>query len=403
MNQFAVNNQTLSASAKDIEFLLKNQEVVDFVKNSYHALMNQKQLQNIGDIGIAPDFSNNVLRNPLQNNYPLALWLLNTVLSSQMRQRYREAGLLNPHKDEEGNWVMTFPYTVGTLPPQDTSGACCWVPFDIAKCGGTFPLSLLCLKDCYPILDILINENRRAGSNDLTGYFLRPGESVAEARRRMARLSMAYLTALNLILGVSTAGTDVLKPFHGLLEILEDEAVIKIEGSNILAAFDALGCRIDVLGGTNRVLAMHPLVFTGVDKAVTPGRFNTLPAGWTRNGDVLRYKGVRIITDTVVPIDLETGTGEIWMLDGDSVGAFLGTDLIPTNSFIRRGVFTSTDDPSDGCAQECDFYYNFGGAFSSNPHRLAVIQNVPIDSNCTGIALAGLDCLLTPNTLVPMC
>lgn len=355
---------------------------------------------NVGDVGMSIDYSINSLITELQNAYPLVNWLLNTPLSRRIRSSSRQ-GLAQMYKDEDGDWLLMLPFQVYTLPPQDTSGACCWVPFDIAKCAATAPLRLLCLKDCYTILDRLINENRRAGATDLTNYFLRRGESVQNARIRMARLTMAFMTARNLILGVLDAGTETLKPFHGLVQVLENEAVINIDGSNILAAFASLGCRMSVLGGSqNYVFAVHPLTYESIKFAAAPDIYNRMPANWSRNanGDTF-FMGHQFITDKSVSLDLDIGLGEVWMLNGDHVGAYLATDLMPTRSFISN-EFTGNDNPDDGCATECTYYWNYGTVFSDNPNYLAVITGIPILSACTE-SLAGLDNLLQPDTLVP--
>lgn len=379
----AINNKQLDATAIDVETVVK------------------KLSSNIGDIGIATDFSRNALENPIQNNFPLLTWLMNTSMSTMIRNANRR-GAAQLHRDADtGEMMLVVPYSVGTLPPEATTGLCCWIPLDITKCGGKVPLRLVCLKDCDSIVNTLVNQSRVAGSNDLVGYFLRPRETVAEARRRMARLSMAFYTANTAILGVPDSETAVLKPFYGLLSVMENAAVLKILGTSILTAFDSLLCRLQVLGGSNYVLAMHPMVYMAVDRAVQPGTFGTLPSGWTRSGTDLRYNGIRIIQDKMIPVNLATATGEIWLVDGDTTGIYLMTDLAPTNAFIREG-FTATDDPADGCASECTFYYNFGGAFNTNPNRLAVITDVPLSANCAGPHMQGLDSMIRPDTLVPM-
>lgn len=360
----------------------------------------KKELQNIGDIGIGTDYSWNTLRTPLQNEFPLVMWLLQTRMSVQMRNAAR-TGLAPVHKDVDGNWVLQLPYTVYTLPPEDTTGLCCWVPFEIAKCGGTAPISLLCLKDCETILDELINANRRFGSNDLTSYFARPGETVRAARIRMAKLSMAFFTAMNIILGTSTTGTATLKPFHGLLEVMENPAVTVIMGSNILAAMDSLWCRLSVLGGGNYVIAVHPLIYQAIQSQVIPDQWNQLPAGWTRTGNEIRFNNIPFIQDKLVPINLEAGTGEAWLIDGNYTGAFMGTDLMPTGQFVRE-QFTVTDDPTQGCASSCTYYWNYGTVFNTNPNTLARIVGIPLSANCNGSTLAGLDGLITPETPVPL-
>lgn len=367
---------------------------MDVVEEKFHALSS-----NIGDIGIAVDQSNAELRNPLQNDFPLVNWLLSTPASARLRGK---SGLAYPHKNEDGEWSMLLPTTVGTLPPQDTSGACCWVPLDIAKCNSSMILKMLCLKDCDNIFDNLVNMNRRPSGGDLTSYFQREGETVKDARTRMARLSMAYLTGRTMILGVPDAGTDVLKPFPGLLSVVENDAVMDIDGSNVLGGFDTLWCRIKVLELKNPVIAVHPLTYEGISEAVQPGRFNALPSGWARSGDTITFHGIKFIQDKLVPVDLTTGTGEAWVLDGNTVGAYMATTLMPTDNYIWRGQMSTTDDPAQGCATLCDYYYNYGGVFGTDANRAAVITNIPISANCLGTTLQGLDDLVIPNTLVPM-
>lgn len=359
-----------------------------------------KLASNVGDIGIAPNFSQNQLANPIQNSFPLLTWLMNTSMSTMMRNANRRGDVVI-RQDNTGRWWIVLPYLAGTLPPEDTTNLCCWIPLDIAKCGDEAPLYLLCLKDCDNIMNNFVNQIRTGGSNDLTGYFLQPGETVKEAKTRMALQSMMFYTAWTAILGTTTSETALLKPFHGLLEVMEGSGVIKIAGTNVLSAMDALRCRLQVLGGSNFVLAMNPLVYYAVEAVVQPGQNGQLPAGWTRNGNDLRFNGYRIIQDKMVPVDLATNTGEIWVLDGDTTGLYLATDLAPAVGFRRNG-FASTDDPTQGCASECDFYYNLGTAFNMNPNTLAVITDVPLNSACTGATMVGLDNLITPDTLVPM-
>lgn len=390
MEKLNANNAQLDASAQLVSTIVES-SVREIAKLS----------SNIGDLGYAPDFSNNSLQNQMETNYPLVTWLLNTPLSSQMRN-VTANGLAPIHQDAKtGKWMIQLPFQVGTLPPDDTTGACCWVPMDIAKCGDEAPIDLLCLKDCEQLLDNFINSNRKGGPNDLINYFLRQGESVKDARKRMAKLSMAFYTAHNIILGVSNAGTKVLKPFHGLLEVLEGKDVIKLLGTNVLGAFENLGCRHAVLGDGNYVAWVHPLVKTSIASLIVKGKNGEFPAGWTRNGDQISYENISIQADKMVPVDITAGTGEAWILDGQTTGAYLATDLSPAEQFIRHG-FTSTDDPANGCASECDFYYNYGSTFNTNPNKLAIITDIPLSTSCQGDTLQGLDNLIQPDTLVPM-
>lgn len=394
--------QALASVAVDVT---KLQGYVQGAVDSQMAELAQKHgvnLQNIGEIGVGIDFSQNVLRNPLQNEFPLLNWLLTTGLSNTLRDAHNGEGLVI-HRDPTTNeWMLVSPQSVGTLPPTDTTGDCCWVPFELMKCGSEVPLKMLCLRDCEPIMDSLVHKYVQKGKpNDLINYFLRKGESIASARERMAKLSMAFLTAKNVILGTTTTGTSVLKPFHGLLEVMEDASVIRILGSNPLSAFDSLACRLAVLDGGNYRIAVHPLTYMGLQKLVQPGKFGQLPDNWQKSASgQLTFMGYSFIIDKTMPVDMTTGTGEAWVMDGNVVGAFLATTLQPGENFVRN-TFVENNVPAQGCATECTIYYNLGTVVSTNPNHLAVITDIPLSANCTGDALFGLEGLISPDTLVP--
>ena len=218
---------------------------------------------NVGTVGIGTDYSDNSPANPFQNVFPLVSWLMNTPASRKM-QGAMNRGAWSVTKKSDGKFYIQLPFTYGTTEPKSTQGECCWVPLDLAKCGSNAPLALLCLKSCEPIMDNLVNETRKIKANDMVCYFQREGETIKEAQKRMDLISMAYFTAINVILGTMTTGTATLKPFHGLLEVMEDKAVIKIVGTNVLSAFDSVGLRLAALGDGDYKFACHPLVLEGI-------------------------------------------------------------------------------------------------------------------------------------------
>lgn len=339
------------------------------------------------------------LKSEIQNNFPLVAWLLSTSMSQALR-RDAMSGLQHLHMGENGKWVLEVPRSIWTELPASTADECCWIPFDFAKCGGNVPINLLCLKDCDKILDQLIMDTLRVGSRVNVPGIATPNDTLDDIKRRVARLSMAFFTAHNIVLGLDNVYTDTLKPFHGLLQLMENPAVTTIYGGSILAAFDSAGCRLDVLGDTgNWVVAGHPLTITAVENAIQPGQNGELPAGWTRTGDSVSYKGMRFIADKTLPVDKETSTGELWLMSGRAVGAFMGTDLAPQEPFIRLGAHTP-DTPANGCATECVYYYNYGTTFTNNANGLMKIVDVPLDTNCV-TAVSDLWGLIQPQTLIP--
>lgn len=357
---------------------------------------------NAGTVGIGTDYSDNSPANPFQNVFPLVSWLMATPASRKM-QNAMNRGAWSLSKKEDGKFYIQLPFTYGTTEPKSTQGECCWVPLDLAKCGSNAPLALLCLKSCEPIMDNLVNETRKIKSNDMICYFQREGETIKDAQKRMDLISMAYFTAINVILGTMATGTATLKPFHGLLEVMEDKAVIKIAGANVLSAFDSVGLRLAALGDGDYKFACHPLVLEGIKSVIVPGKFNgEYPDGWTKseNGEIT-FKGHGFVADKLVPCDITAGTGDVWVLEGNTVGLVMGTTFQPSEKF-QRHTFGATDNPSEGCGTHCDYYYNFGCAFGTDANRLMVIQGIPMSAATLGDTLNGLDLVLKPTTIVPI-
>lgn len=340
------------------------------------------------------------LRTQLIDNFPLVAWLLGTSMSNYIRQNMYREGRCGMFKDNDGKWTLKVPGSLWSVPATSSAEECCFVPFEFDKCAGTVPLNLLCLKDCESIEDELVGYNLRSRAVEGLAY---AGETEDEVRRRIARLSFAFYQAVNAIYGhddvfVEGDGTSVpLKPFHGLAQVMDNPAVVAIEGGDIFSAFESLGCRARIIGG-DYVIAVNPIIYQSIEAAIQPNQFNTYPAGWTKVNGELRYNGYRFIQDKLVPVDMETGTGEAWVLSGDVVGLYMMDNLFATDRFIRREDKVET--LANGCASKCDYYYNMGAAFNSNAAKLMKIVDIPISGACaSGIGdLAGL---ITPNTLIP--
>lgn len=212
---------------------------------------------------------------------------------------------------------------------------------------------------------------------------------------------MAFLTNQNVIDGMDNLTTDTLKPFHGLLQVMANPAVQVIQYSGSIAAtFDSLFCRMAVLGGLDRfVFAVHPLIYTSLMSDLRKDRLGNYPEGWTRDGNEIRFNGIRFIRDIRVPINLTEGTGEIWILDGASVGSWMVTDLMPTDAFIKESGHIE-ESLADGCGRSCTYYYNYGAVFNNNANRIMRVTNVPISVACKN-GIAGLNDLIVPKTLIP--
>lgn len=334
------------------------------------------------------------LRNAIQNEYPLATWLLATSFSRVMRQRSTNPQMM--HK-KEGVWTLEVPGTVWTLEPQNSGDDCCWTMPDFAKCASDVPMSMLCLKDCDDIFDKMVFERLRINDRiDLAGI-ARSGETVDDVNDRIRRLWMAFYTMHTAILGTMETSDNIVKPFHGLLEVLQNDAVLSISGANILGAFASIACRLAVLGGEEDwVFATNPLIYRSLLAVVVADENGNYPDGWSRNGDEIRFMGIGFIRDKIVPVDMENLTGDIWLLDGASVGLFLAYAL--GNEKMVKDDFTE-ETLANGCGRFCTYLYNFGTVANNNANRLMVVSGVPVSSACTEIA--DLAELVNPQTLIP--
>lgn len=347
----------------------------------------------ISDCQSLEDFT---LRNALQDRYPLAVWLMETRMSNVLRDM--ESDPQRFHKGGENNtqWVMDVPGTVYTLAPANSGDDCCWTIPDFAKCAGSVPMSFVCLKDCDNIFDSLVYDKLRINAKAALERFAREGETINQVENRIRHLWMAFYTMHTAILGTMQTSDNIVKPFHGLLEVLQNDAVVSISGANILAAFDSIACRLAVLGGDDWVFAVNPLIYRSIKAVIKKDERGEYPDGWSvdANGR-LRFEGIGFIDDKLVPVDMEAMTGDIWLIDGSATGLYLAYDL---GREAKRDTFTE-ETKANGCGTECHFLYNFGTVANNNANRVMVISGVPVSSACTEIA--DLAELINPTTLVP--
>ena len=347
----------------------------------------------ISDCQSLEDFT---LRNALQDRYPLAVWLMETRFSNVLRDMESDPQRFHKGGEDNTQWVMDVPGTVYTLAPANSGDDCCWTIPDFAKCAGSVPMSFVCLKDCDNIFDSLVYDKLRINAKAALERFAREGETINQVENRIRHLWMAFYTMHTAILGTMQTSDNIVKPFHGLLEVLQNDAVVSISGANILAAFDSIACRLAVLGGDDWVFAVNPLIYRSIKAVIKKDERGEYPDGWSvdANGR-LRFEGIGFIDDKLVPVDMEAMTGDIWLIDGSATGLYLAYDL---GREAERNTFTE-ETKANGCGSECHFLYNFGTVANNNANRVMVISGVPVSSACTEIA--DLAELINPTTLVP--
>lgn len=338
------------------------------------------------------------IKTELQNRYPLYLWLINTALSRRVREAVNgDNGACILYKDADGYHIQV-PGVFWSEENASQPEECCWVSFNFAKCENNVPINRLCLKDCVSIDDELLGQMRRLNAS--YGEIASRGTTYEETRKRIARLSMAFLTAYTVIDGTDSNDTGVLKPFHGLLQLMLNPAVTAITGTDILAAFDEMYCRMVFLGvDSGYVFAVNPLIYQSILSVIVPGQFGEYPRGWSRNGDTVTFNGISFLQDKHVPVDLTLGTGEVWVLASDAVGAWMATDLMPADTFIKSSGYQEQS-LADGCGSECDFYYNFGTTFNNNATKIMKITDIPVSAACMNV-VGDLGGLIFPETLIP--
>lgn len=342
------------------------------------------------------------IENEVYKQFPLAMWLLNTPFSARVNAMVEE-GLLNYHKQEIGGAtedVINVPGTIYTTNPTDTEGECCWQPVDIAKCEGQVPMKLVCLKDCEDIKDTLLYARHRIGK-EIDGLNDKDTR-VQELKDKIAKWSLAMFTARNIVLGMTTLESETLKPFHGLMQVMSSPVIAGFDASvvGLLNSFEMLGCRLATLttGTENMVFAVHPLIYNTIARAVKKDLRGDYPQGWTKTDDgIVKYMGIGFILDKTVPYDIESGYGDVWLLDGDSVGAKMGTDLFVSDPFYIRDAYTFGE---TNCGGDCKYWYNVGAVFANNANRLAVISNIKITNNCQE-GTKDLDAVVNPITPIP--
>ena len=376
----------------------------ELAKNSVDVLEMASELlsSNVTNIGRGTSYADNVLATLPQLSDPLFTWLMNTPVSNMLANALSN-GSIQLYKGTDGKWYLKAPLNVGTLPATDTGDNCCFLPFDLSACQETAPLSLLCVKDCLDIMDSFIENKLKVQPNDLINYFKKSGQTYKEVRRNMNILSLQFYIMQNVLWGQKGVRTPTTKDFQGLLDIMKSPKVLKLYGGNVISALNQIVCRLSYLDNTsNFVIAVSPAVYETIKEAFQPNEFGRLPVGVTLNGETLIYKGLRFVVSKYVPVDIESGKGSMYVLDGNVLGAFLGDSITnKSEEFIKQNQDLN-DNPSNGCGEICDYFYNYGTTVVTNYNHLAVIEDVKISSACNPVSLANIGQLVIPETIAPL-
>lgn len=357
--------------------------------------VDSKQLSsNIGDILSGCNVTEGTLASELQDKFPLYNWLKSTKLSRTIEANKN----VESFKKTGGKWKVAVPASYNSLPAVSTQGECCWAPFDFAKTAEEVELMHFCLKDCKSVDDALWDDQLKL-TKGVSGLATK-GMTKAQIQDKVARLSMAFLSNANIIKGVSTVETATLKPFHGLMEVMENTAVMSISGATgVINAFDRIGCRLAVLGGaSDYVFAVHPVGYETIKASLVKDQNGEYPAGWEKSGDTVKFNGIAFIADDQMPIDLEEGTFEVWALSSEAVGLTMRYDIANPVALDEQFEELTYE---QGCGKSCVWYYNAGAVVNNNADKIAKIVDIPVSTACTD-GLVGINAIAVPETIVPV-
>lgn len=279
--------------------------------------------------------------------------------------------------------------SIWTELPADIGTACCHTKPDVNGCLTKASPKRLCLKDCFNDLEEHFKRLTRQG-------FSLFGGSGAEAEY-MAELKawFVFFQARDIMLGQEKVSGNGIPAFPGVLDMM-NKAVVSISGADFVGAFEQVGCRLALLNG-NYVMGAHPLTVRSVRKAVKRG--GAYLTGWSENGGVLSYEGIRLLEDINIPLNLDAGTGQIWVADLNKAGVYMERNL--TDPFIQQ-TESYTDSATGDCFNKCIFLKNYGFAFTKDFNAIFRITDVPLDGACLGEkTLLGLGGLIQPETLIP--
>lgn len=290
---------------------------------------------------------------------------------------------------DTGEREIVLGKTIWTELPDDIGIACCHTKPDVNGCLTVATPARLCLRDCFDDM----TEHFRRLSN--MGFSLFGGSTAESEYMAELRAWFVFFQARDIMYGqVGVTGNNI-PSFPGVLDLM-NKAVVSFSGTDVIGAFEQIGCRLALLKG-NYVMGAHPMTVRSLEKAVVRG--GVYYNGWSKQNGQLTYEGIPIVPDINIPLNLADGTGQVWAADLNKVGVFMEYNL--TNPEEQR-IDQYTDSTTNECFSSCIMLKNYGFAFTKDYNALFRITDVPLDGACLGEnVLLGLGGLIDPETLYP--
>lgn len=247
----------------------------------------------------------------------------------------------------------------------------------------------LCLKDGYD--DLREHFIRLARQ----GFSLFGGSGSEEEYWAELKAWFVFFQARDIMYGkVGVTGNNVAS-FPGVLDVL-DKAKVAFSGADVIGAFEQVACRLSLLNG-NYVAGINPFAYPSLIKSVKRG--GIFHDGWTLTDGVLSFNGVRFVQDTLVPVNTDAGTYQIWVADLNKAGVYMERNL--SDPFVETQS-KYTDSATGDCFSTMHYLKNYGFAFTKDYNAVFRVTDCPLNSACLGEdVLLGLGNLITPDTLIP--
>lgn len=334
----------------------------------------------------APEFLTKV-----QNTYGFLNALMNASANNDVfvvedgKRKYRQ----QIYDCDSGKTEVLLGKTIWTELPEEIGTACCHTKPDVNGClTKAYPMRL-CLKDSYDDLREHFLRMARQGFS-LFGGTDAESEYLAELKAWFV-----FFQARDIMYGqVGVTGNNV-APFPGVLDMM-NKAVVSFSGTDVIGAFEQISCRLALLDG-DYVMGAHPLTIRSLEKAVVRG--GVFYQGWSRENGVLMHDGVPILPDINIPLNVENGTGQVWVADLTKAGVYMERNL--SDPFIQE-ISNYTDSETGDCFNTTTFLKNYGFAYTKDFNAIFRITDIPLDGACLGEdVLLGLGSLIQPDTLIP--
>jgi len=259
-----------------------------------------------------------------------------------------------------------------TTLPEDTGGACCYRPsLEMEAKQYLAKPARICMERCYTEDELDTLKDRKVLPIDANPLALTGTNWYERDIQEFSNLATMFLER-TVALGQKDISAPLLRPFPGLLDVINKESTITLDGSNLLSTIKTIDCTDSfvqgdwlVLGNAIGIKAFNQAMATFSEKAgYTPG---------------FKYQTQEFKSAI---FSLESMTTELWILDLNKVGLILdGAPTFNLNELTARETYSD----SDPCYQVCVQFKRRGFVFSTGLNSVFRVQNVGVGVDCASV------------------